>query len=141
MVLLFQNMTSKSMSKYNKLWRKPVILTSLNSIAFSGSKINTLSYASMKKQGCLSIVSHQQDNAISLLIVKTTKNTCKDQKFSRKKARRKCRSYLNHRHFSANYIYDPLEVFSKRLGTINIAKISKGTIVTKKIRTIFNLCF
>ena len=36
------------------------------------------------------------------------------------KSARKCRSHLNHRHLSENFIYDPLEIFAKPIGTINI---------------------
>ena len=44
----------------------------------------TLSYASMRRQGCLSLISHRQDNTISVMIIKTTTTTCKNQKLNRK---------------------------------------------------------
>ena len=56
----------------------------LNSIAFNGRQKNSLSYSSIRKQGCFSVTSHQKNINISLMIMKTTTNTCKYQKFSRK---------------------------------------------------------
>ena len=43
----------------------------------------------------------------------------RSKKFSRN-AKRKCRSHLNHNLFYKNFIYDPLDVFIKPMGTINI---------------------
>ena len=37
-----------------------------------------------------------------------------------KTARRKCRSHLNHKRFSENFIFDPLDVCFKPMRTINI---------------------
>ena len=52
--------------------------------------------------------------------MKTTTNTGKNQKKISRKALRKCRNILNYNFFSGNFIYDPLDVFYKPLGTINI---------------------
>ena len=42
------------------------------------------------------------------------------QKPKIQKSARKCRSQLNRKIFSENFIFDPFKVFSKPLGTINI---------------------
>ena len=51
--------------------------------------------------------------------MKKTTITGKNQKFSRK-MREKCRSHFKHKFFSKNFISDPLNVFSKPMGAINI---------------------
>ena len=43
-----------------------------------------------------------------------------NSKIQLKSARRKCRSLLNHKLFSENFFYDPLNVLSKPMETINI---------------------
>ena len=55
----------------------------LKSIALNGRQ-KSASYASMIKQGCLSITSHQKNITLSLMIMKTTSRTCKNQKIRRK---------------------------------------------------------
>ena len=52
------------------------------------------------------------------MIKKTTIKAGKNQKISRKV--QECRSHLNHKLFSEIFISDPLKIFSKPLGTINI---------------------
>ena len=42
------------------------------------------------------------------------------RKIQQKSARRKCRSHLNHKHFSDNFICDPLHAFYNPIGAINI---------------------
>ena len=39
-------------------------------------------------------------------------------------ARRKCRRILNHKVFPEDFIYDPLNIFSKPMGKINIRIMS-----------------
>ena len=43
--------------------------------------------------------------------MKTTTNLSKNKKIQKKSARGKCQSHLNHKRFSKNCIYDPLDVF------------------------------
>ena len=50
----------------------------------------------------------------------TTKNR---QKLKIQNSSRKCRSQLNHKLFSENFIFDPFKIFAKPLGTINIRVI------------------
>ena len=50
---------------------------------------------------------------------KTTK-TVKKQKFQEENARRICRSHFKYKLSSENFIYDPLNVFSKPMEAINI---------------------
>ena len=78
-----------------------------------------LNYASMTGQRCLSCIGKQQDIAISLVSIKTTTNTGKKPINLEKSARRKCPSHSNHKVFSENYIYDPLNVFHKPIEAIN----------------------
>ena len=80
---------------------------------------NQLSYASMKRQVCFSIISHKMIITIGAMIMKITTNTCKSQKFSRKNARRKCRSHFKHNSFSDKLIYGPLDFFYQPMGNIN----------------------
>ena len=80
---------------------------------------NTLSYASMGRQGCLSGIGTQKDIKVSLMTMKTTIKRQKP-KIQWKSAREKCRSLLNHIFFSENFIYDPLNFFTKPMGAINI---------------------
>ena len=54
--------------------------------------------------------------------MKTTTNTGKNQKKFIRNANRKCGSHLNHKLFSENFNYDPLDVFSKP--TISIRTMS-----------------
>ena len=65
----------------------------------------------------------------SYLVNKTLQQVIEDEnnnkkrqqpKIEQKSARRKCRSNLNHKFFSGNFIYDPLNGFPKPTGTISI---------------------
>ena len=61
------------------------------------------------------------------MTMKTTTTKGKIQKILSKSARRKCRSYLNRRFLSENFIYDSLNVSPKSIGTIidNVIKFQK----------------
>ena len=54
-----------------------------------------------------------------VLNYETTTNTDKNKKFSRKVPEESVESKKNHELYSENFIYDPLNVFSKPLGTIS----------------------
>ena len=74
--------------------------------------------------GFLASIGTQKDIPITLMIMKTTINIGKNQKFrGKKKTKRKCRSYLNQTFFSKNLIYDLLNVFTEPQGAINIKKM------------------
>ena len=57
------------------------------------------------------------------MTMETTTNTGKKQKNQWKSARRKCRSHLNHKLFSENFVQDPLNKFSKPMGDIKIRRM------------------
>ena len=50
--------------------------------------------------------------------METTTNT--KTKKSAENERRKCRSHLNHKSFSENFIHDTLKMFTKPMGDISI---------------------
>ena len=50
--------------------------------------------------------------------METTTNTGKNKKIQRKNDQRKCRSPLNQKLFSENFIHDPLNILSKPVGNI-----------------------
>ena len=54
------------------------------------------------------------------LTMKTTTNTGKNEKFSRKVPEESVESNLNHKLYSGNFISDPLNTFPKPIGTISI---------------------
>ena len=52
--------------------------------------------------------------------MKTTTSTDEIQKLSKKSARKKCQSHLNHKFFSKNVIYDQLNILSEQMGTVSV---------------------
>ena len=57
------------------------------------------------------------------MTMETTNNTGKNQNNQQKSAR-KCRSHLNHKSFTENFIYDPLKMSTKPMGDITLWDIS-----------------
>ena len=85
---------------------------SLNSISFIRSQnINCAMPRWEEKDVC-----HQKDITISIMFMKTTRNTCKNQKNSEEK----CEKVSKHKLFSQKNISDALNAFSKTLRTTNI---------------------
>ena len=73
----------KNCNKTTKFFRKPVISTPLNSMAFNGRQKVRQTIPQWEKKWCWSIKSNQRNITISLMIMKTTTNTCKNQKIMR----------------------------------------------------------
>ena len=68
---------------YNhKVFEKTVLSKTFN--RFQRKSLKKLNYASMGRQWCSLLISHQKDITIGLVIMKTTTNTGKNQKFSEK---------------------------------------------------------
>ena len=85
-----------------------------NAIKFNSLQwklINTPSYATVRqrKDGTFGIHNSSIRHYKKSLTMKTTKNTGKIQKISRN-VREECRSPLNQKFSSVNFLYDPLKV-------------------------------
>ena len=66
------------------------------------------------------------------MTMKTTTNTGKIQKYSRK-VREESVEAISNKLFYENCMYDPRNLFFKINANIKCVKIQKGTIITKKI--------
>ena len=111
------------MVNVQKNFRKNIIkvLTVNKFNSFQRMSINTLSYASMVGQRCVSSIHNQSDIPIGLMTIKTNIYIYRRKpKNQSKSAKGKCRSQLNHTFFSENFIYDPMNVFSLPVGALNI---------------------
>ena len=74
----------------------------------------------MSGKGYLTCIVIQKSITKSLTTIeKKTTKTGKNQKFSRK-VRRKCRSHLTNKLFSEKFSCDPLNIFFKPMGAINV---------------------
>ena len=81
---------------------------------------NELSYVSKRRQGCLSIISHQNKHHNESYNYENNNKYMQKSKIQLKSARRKCRSHLDHKSFSENLVYDALVIFYETMGSINI---------------------
>ena len=80
----FKKSTSLNIYKNNEFFEKTRYINNVKFDGFQRKTSKTLIYALMRRQRCLLIISHQTNITTSLIIMKTTTNTCKNQKFRRK---------------------------------------------------------
>ena len=96
------------------------VLTAIKSTSFQRKSIRTLKYyLNVSKMTfvfpCESIRHHNKSYDYE-----TNNENMQKPKIQWKSARRKRRKHLKHQRFSENFISDPLNVFSKPMGAINI---------------------
>ena len=102
-------------------FRKPVLSTSKNSLAFNARQRIRHAKLCLKVTTMDVYVSKAINNTLQLVTDYGNNNKYRQNpKIHQKSARRKCRSHLNHKFFSENFFYGPLNVFAKTMGAINV---------------------
>ena len=94
-------------------------LTAVKFIKFQRKSIITLTYGSIGVWGCFSFIGDQYDISASLMTMKTTTKSHKNQKFNWEVPEENVEDIWNHKLFSEKFICDPLNVFMNTVGAVN----------------------